>query len=105
MKLPRRRPSDADLVAWLETGQPSRVDKLLDDADITVRLEQLTALADTDLATLEHVVAPTDGFAERTEIGVKSRVSDLERIGTLFGLLGLGAQTARSLGGNEDHTT
>ena len=104
MKLPRRRPSDADLVAWLETGQPSRIDKLLDDPDITVRLERLTALADADIATLEQVVAPTDGFAERTEAGVKNRVSDLERVGTLFGLLGLGAQTARSLGGSDEPT-
>ena len=104
MKLPRRRPSDADLVAWLETGQPSRVDKLLDDPEVTGRLERLTALADTDVATLEQAVAPTDGFAARTEIGVKSRVSDLERVGTLFGLLGLGAQTVRSLGGSDEHT-
>ncbi len=105
MKLPRRRPSDAELVRWLETGQPSRVDKLLDDPDITGRLERLTALADTHLATLERAVTPADGFAERTEIGVKSRVSDLERVGILIGLLGLGAQTARSLGGSDDPAT
>ncbi len=105
MKLPRRRPSDADLVGWLETGQPSRVDKMLHDPEVTGRLERLTALPDADIATLEAAVSPADGFAARTEVGVKNRVSDLERVGTLFGLLGLGAQTARSLGGSDETTT
>ena len=102
MKLPRRRrPSDAELMSWLETGQPSRVDKLLDDPDTTGRLERLTALPDDHVATLSAVVAPTAGFNERTENGVKSRVDDLERVGTLLGLLGLGAQTAKTLGKHE----
>lgn len=102
MKLPRRRrPSDAELMSWLETGQPGRVDKLLDDPDTTARLERLTALPDQDVATLSEVVAPAVGFNERTETGVKNRVDDLERVGTLFGLLGLGAQTAKTLGKHE----
>lgn len=102
MKFPRRRrPSDSELMSWLETGQPRRVDKLLHDPDTTGRLERLTALPRDDVATLSEIVAPAVGFTERTETGVKNRVDDLERVGTLFGLLGLGAQTAKTLGKHE----
>ncbi len=96
MKFLRRTLSDEELLSWLETGEPRRVDKLLDDPDTTGRLERLTALPDSDVATLNELVTPADGFAERTEAAVQSRVSDLERVGTLFGLLGLGAQTAKT---------
>ena len=102
MKFPRRKPSDDELISWLETGQPSRVDKLLDDPDTTDRLERLTALPDGDVATLNELVAPADGFVERTEAAVQTRVSDLQRVGTLFGLLGLGAQTAKTLTSGDD---
>jgi len=102
MKLPRRKPSDEELMSWLETGAPGRVDKLLDDPNTAQRLERLTALREHHVATLHELVKPTHGFAERTEIAVKTRVSDLERIGTLFSLLGLGPQTARTLSSNEE---
>lgn len=104
MKFPRRKPSDEELMSWLETGLPARVDKLLDDRDTTDRLERLTALPDDDVATLHEVVTPADGFAERTEAAVQTRVSDLQRVGTLFGLLGLGAQTARTFTSKDEPT-
>ncbi|BAN03778.1 hypothetical protein [Ilumatobacter coccineus] len=102
MKFFRRRPSDDDLLSWLETGEPRRVDKLLDDPDTTDRLERLTALPADDLAALHDVVEPADGFAERAESAVQTRVGDLQRVGTLFGLLGLGAETAKTLTSDDE---
>ena len=97
MKFPRRKPSDAELMSWLETGEPGRFDKLLDDPEITGRLERLTALRDHDVAVLNKLVTPAAGFTARTEAAVQTRVSDLQRVGTLFGLLGLGAETAKAI--------
>lgn len=102
MKFPRRKPSDEELMSWLETGAPSRVDKLLDDPDTTGRLERLTALRDNHVETLHELVKPAHGFAERTESAVQTRVTDIQRAGTLFSLLGLGAQTARTLTRNDE---
>ena len=96
MKFPRRKPSDAELMSWLETGEPRRVERLLDDPDTTRRLERLTALRDHDVAVLNKLVTPADGFAARTEAAVQTRVSDLQRVGTLLGLLSLGAETAKT---------
>jgi hypothetical protein len=97
MKFPHRRPSDADLASWLETGQPERVEKLIDDSDVTRRLEQLTRLPQADVDAIGAAVAPTAGFADRAASGVRHRVSDLERAVTLLGLLGLSVPTARTL--------
>ena len=102
MKFSRRRPTDADLVSWLTTGKPARVDKLIDDPDVTDRLERITALPTGDIAAIEAAVTPSEGFVARTEAGVHLRVSDLERAGALLGLLGLGAQTMRTLSAPDD---
>lgn len=101
----RRRPTDRELVSWLETGRPTRVDKFVDDSEVAHRLERLTELSSTDRAALDESVTPRTGFEARTGSAVRSRVSDLERAGTLLGLLGLGAQTARSLGSGDRRTT
>lgn len=92
-----RRPSDRDLISWLETGRPVRIERWLDDAETIEHLERLTDLGSVALAVLDELVVPSPGFAARTEAGVRKRVSDLERAGVLFGLLRLGADTARSL--------
>ncbi len=96
MRLPRRRPSDADLESWARTGRPSRVAKFLDDDDVTARLDEITQLPATTAAALHAAVEPEPGFSVRTTAAVRDRVGDLERVGTLFGLLGLGIDTVRT---------
>ena len=61
------------------------------------RLERLTQLPAHDNHTIRIAVEPTTGFHERTTDAVRSRVDDLERLGVLIGLLGLGPRTASSL--------
>lgn len=92
-----RRPSDQDLISWLETGRPSRIERWLDDPGTVEHLERLTDLGSVARGVLDELVKPSADFAARTEAGLKKRVSDLERAGVLFGLLRLGADTARSL--------
>ena len=97
MRFPRRRVSDADLHRWLDTGAPRRVDRLLDDPEVLARLDAITALDDDITDALEAHFEPGDGFSERTADAVMSRVDDLDRIGTMLGMLGLGFQTWRRL--------
>lgn len=92
----RRRPTEAQLQSWLVDGAPASVERWLDDPDITDQLERLTALPDEHSEALRDTVAPTDGFHDRTTDGVRARVSDLERLGVIVGLLGLGPRTART---------
>lgn len=93
----RRRPSSTQLESWLASGEPAWVEAWMDDPEVTVRLERLTALTATSRSTLHAVMAPTDGFEERTIVGVRARVNDLERVGVLFGLLGLAPRIASTL--------
>ena len=96
MKLPRRRPSDDDLRSWLLTGTPGRIEKMIDDPTVAARLDRLTELDPQDRDALHAAVAPSDGFRERTSVGVQRRVGDLERARALFDLFGLGARTVQS---------
>lgn len=92
-----RRPSDRELISWLETGRPTRIDRWLDDALTVERLERLTEFAGIERDALDELVAPPSGFAARAEVGVRTRIGDLERAGVLLGLLRLGADTARAM--------
>jgi hypothetical protein len=92
-----RRPTQRQLLSWLEHGTPSSVERWIDDPQITEELERLTQLSAHDTHAIRIAVEPTTGFHERTTDAVRSRVDDLERLGVLIGLLGLGPRIARSL--------
>lgn len=97
MRLPRRRISDDDLRRWLDTGTPARVEKSLDDPSVLARLEQLTVLDDEIAELLEVHFTPPSGFSERTAAIITERADNIDRLGTMFGLLGLGFTTWRRL--------
>ncbi len=97
MRRHRRKPTADQLRAWLEDGSHKWVEKWFDDADVTAELDRLTALPDEHSVALRTAVEPYPGFDDRTVQGVGDRVGDLERVSVLLGLLGLGAQTARSM--------
>ena len=93
----RRRPSPAQLEQWLATGEPAAVERWLDDPEVSTALDQLSALSADTLLALKETLSPVDGFEERTAESVRVRVDDLERVGVLFGLLGLAPRVAASI--------
>lgn len=90
----RRRPNAKQIGRWLASGSPARVERWIDDPEVAAVLERLTELDPEERLALRHVIAPSIGFEERTAHGVSGRVDDLERLGVLFGLLGLGPRAA-----------
>ena len=71
----RRHPSQAQLQAWLESGEPSRVGKHVDSCERCMALlEELSDLGDSLVAELtDALAAPTD-VEDRTARQVESRL-------------------------------
>lgn len=93
----RRRPTTQQIESWLEHGTPSWVERWVEDPFVTGELERFTRLSTHDVHSLRTALEPSVGFHERTAIAVGDRVGDLERLGALIGLLGLGPRAVGSL--------
>ncbi len=90
------RLSDKTLRRWLRTGRPTRVERHLDDPDVTARLELLTRLDAGEVAALRSLSEPGDGFEERVTAGASRRANN-ETAGLLIDLLGLGWHTTAAI--------
>ena len=60
-----RKPTDADLLKWLDDA-PARLERYLEKhPEAAARLESLTELSPAVGVTLEEALAPAEDFAER----------------------------------------
>jgi CHASE3 domain sensor protein len=94
--------SDATLLGWL-ASKPEKLEKHLDKHPEDIdRLERLTALADHQVAAMEHTVSAPDDIAER----VISRMKldpQLKEAGSVFAdMMTIGFRTLRVVFGSAD---
>lgn len=95
------RPSDRTLRRWLNTGRPRRIERLIERADISQRLEVLTQLNIEETEALRRSLNPIGGFENRISVGVRGRL-DIEVTALILDLGSLGWHTATSLLGPDD---
>jgi hypothetical protein len=57
----------------------------------------MTLLHGEERAALLALVSPPPAFAQRTASGVRDRIDELETLGVIAGLIGLGWETGRAL--------
>ena len=69
---------------------------MIDDPDITERLDALTRLRSDEVEALTGALAPQEGFEERVAGGIRRQL-DSEIVDLLVDLCGLGWHTATSL--------
>ena len=91
-------PTDEVLVAWLETGRPSRIERHLDGCPAC--LDRLDALSDVDEGTragMATVTAPPVDLAPRTARRVQGRVAAQEALSVFAELFVLPWRTLDAL--------
>ncbi len=93
-----RHPSRQRLQRWLETGEPHRIDRHIDDCEVCqTALETLSELDEETVADLQAATTPPADIAERTHGGVDDRLRDEAAVGAFLDLFTIGWDVARCI--------
>ncbi len=93
-----RHPSHQRLQRWLDTGEPRRVERHVDECpDCQATLDELSALGDDVVADLHAATRPPDDLAARTQGGVDGRLRDEAAVGAFLDLFAVGWDVARTI--------
>ena len=91
-----RHPSRQRLQRWLETGEPRRVDRHVDECETCQNvLETLSELDEGLVADLQAATTPPSDITERTHGGVDDRLRDEAVVGAFLDLFTIGWDVAR----------
>lgn len=91
-----RHPSPRRLQRWLETGEPRRVDRHIDECELCqAALETLSELDEETVADLQAATTPPADLAERTHGGVDGRLRDEAAVGAFLDLFTIGWDVVR----------
>ena len=93
-----RHPSRQRLLRWLDTGEPRRVERHVDECPACQAvLEDLSALGDDLVADLQAATRPPDDLTARTHGGVDGRLRDEAAFGAFLDLFAVGWDVARTI--------
>ena len=91
-----RHPSEHALVAWLSTGESTRVGRHVDGCEhCLAALENLSLLDEAMVADIGQVMAAPTGIEGRTVSGVERRLRNEDALLTFFDLFSVGWSTTK----------
>ena len=91
-----RHPSEHALLAWLSTGESTRVGRHVDGCEHCLSaLEHLSLLDDSTVADIGQVMAAPSGIEGRTVSGVERRLRNEDALLTFFDLFSVGWSTTK----------